>query len=820
MSFRYTPGRPFFRTSTALVVLCATSTAEAQIEEIVVTAQKRAENQQTVPIAMQSLQGDELNRLGIQDAGDIVSLFSNVNTNASNELNIGFTIRGVGTNNFHGNVARAVGVYQDEVSRGTPFSGALGVFDMERIEVLRGPQNTLFGRNTTGGAINYISRKPSLEGGADGYGLATFGRNGQQEVEGAIGFGVSETFGIRFSGQYVKRDGFFTNQAPGRVGEELGKRDRTSIRAQALWAPADTTEFLLSFSTAESDGNNIGNKAIGQRDPSAPATPCLNLVNLGGTTAYEGVSGCVTSFGEDPSRADWGSVYNVSAANADVDVDTAFLRISHEFNNGITLTSITAVEDTTVLNIDDNGGGPTLYFIPHQDAEYEQFSQELRLQGESDAFRWIGGLYYFQEDMRLATIVRRDANGAVTPPPAPGAGQVVAYNFLDQDDEDVSVYGQLEFDIGDGTTLMAGLRFTRNEKRAVSIFGVMQAPWNPAMPWGPNQIIPPNTPLTQAFVQGQIDSGANLQAVAQFNVECGVGGGLVCANGADGIITQDLEEWGGKLGIDHTLENGALLYASYSRGFKSGGFDTRALAALNGDATRPVDPETLDAFEVGFKWDNDEGTLRINGAAFFNMWNDQQVFAVTNGIPALTNVPESELYGAELEILWSPAETWLITGGLGLLQSEITDDGGLMGIDKGHELRNTPPVSLTGSVRKDIELGNGTLDLFAKFRYQDEMIDNLSSYVGMINGMPVTQDSLHTHDSQFVLDARATYAFGADEQFSVSLWGNNLTEERFCHDIGLLDAVDNAAVDALTTAGSCSPNEGEVLYGITGRIDF
>ncbi|MEM7282090.1 MAG: TonB-dependent receptor [Pseudomonadota bacterium] len=803
----------------ALFVVAVPLTAQAQLEEIIVTAQKRVESQQDVPIAIQVVAGDEMNRLGVQDAGDITGLFANVNTNAANELNNGFTIRGVGTNNFHGNVARAVGVYQDEVSRGTPFSGVLGVYDMERVELLRGPQNTLFGRNTTGGAINYISKKPSLDGGYDGYAIGTIGEHGQQDLEGAIGIGVSDTFGIRFSGQSIRRDGLFTNIAPGREGELLGERDRISFRAQALFAPSDSTEVLLSFSTAQSNGTNIGNRAIGQRDPNDPGQPCPDLPNLGGTSAYEGASNCVTSFGENPSTDDWHTVYNVSSAAAEVDVDTGFLKITHDFANDITLTSITAFDQTTVLNTDDNGGGPRLFFIPNQDADYEQISQELRLQGGSDTFRWIGGLYYFQEDMRLATIVRRDANGPVAPPPAPGAGQVIAYNFLDQDDEDLSLYGQVEFDISERTKITGGLRFTRNEKEAVSIFGVMQAPWSPLAPWGPNQIVAPNQQLTQDFVQQQIDSGANLEAVPQFNVECGVGGGLSCA-GEDGIIGQDLDEWGGKIGIDHTLENGTLLYASYSRGFKSGGFDTRALAATQGDATIPVEPETLDAFEVGFKWDNEAGTLRVNGAAFFNQWNDQQVFAVVTGIPALTNVPDSELYGAEVELLWAPDDSLLISGGLGLLESEITDDGGLLGVNSGHELRNTPPLSITGSIRKDVEVGNGNLEWFAKFRYQDEMVDNLSTFEAPINGVLLTQDALHTHDSQFIVDARVTYVFGSEQQYSVALWGDNLTGEEYCHDIGLLDSIDNTTDTALTTTGNCSPADGEALFGITGRIDF
>ena len=235
----------------------------------------------------------------------------------------------------------------------------------------------------------------------------------------------------------------------------------------------------------------------------------------------------------------------------------------------------------------------------------------------------------------------------------------------------------------------------------------------------------------------------------------------------------------------------------------------------------PVGAESLNAFEAGFKWDSANGKLRLNGAAFFNVWEDQQVFAVTNGIPALTNVPESQLYGAELELLWAPADSWLIAGNVGVLESEITDDGDLVGIDEGHGLRNNPPFSLTGSVRRDFEFANGNaLDVFLKFRYQSEMIDNLNDIQAEIGGVTLRQDDMHTHDAQFEVDVRATYTFGDDAQYSLALWGENLTGEQYCYDIGLIDNIDNAAANALATTNQCSPNDGEALFGITGRVDF
>jgi len=809
----------------------------AQIDEIIVTAQKRTESLQDVPIAVSAISGDELDNLGVQQASDILTLFPNLNTNAANEVNLGFTIRGVGTNNFHANAVSAVGIYQDEVSRGTPFSSVLGVYDMERVEVLRGPQNTLFGRNTTGGAINYISKKPEI-GEPNGYAKFVYGTHNQLDFELAYGFSLSDEFAIRISGESRQRDGLFTNQAPGREGEELGIRDRNSFRIQALWEITDRTELLFNYHVGRSDSTNVGNKAIGLRDPDNPGAgdPMTNrgypnmpetrgtCLPPTGTGGYERVNRCVNAFGFNPSTNDWHTVYNVSSAIQQVEIDGFFLKLTHEFNNGMQLTSITAYDDTTALNADENGGADTLTFLPSQDGEYEQFSQELRLQGEAEKYRWILGFYHFVEDQRLATMVRRDR--FLQAHPGTGLVQIIAYNFLDQEDEDNSVYGQIEYDITDATTITAGLRYTDNTKPATSLFGVMQAPTHG--PWGMNQIIPVDQVLTQTWLQNQLDTGANGSLVPQFNVCRNVvrnGADFVCSGagpmGENGVVQLDMEEWGGKFGIDHQLNDNTLLYASYSRGFKAGGHDTRALAANNPLGGAPVGPETLDSYELGVKWENADSTLRINTALFYSVWGDQQIFAVVDAIPGIYNIEESVLQGLDLELLWAPDDTWLISAGVGLLDSEIEDNGGLTVAEEGHETRNTPDMSLTAAISKDVPLAGANLNFFTKARYQDESIDLFETAL----------DEWFTHDSQFVWDVRITYEFGDDLQYAFSLWGENLTEERFCHDIGTLDGIGTVAVfrgpgpnqyrvDDLSSVGTCSPSDGETLYGISAKMRF
>ena len=805
--------------------------AQAQLEEIVVTAQKRVESVQDVPIAIQAITGDDLERMGVSDAKDILNVLPNLSSNASNSLNSGFSIRGVGTNNFHGNVNQAVGIYQDEVSISTPFSGVLGVYDMERVEVLRGPQNSLFGRNTTGGAINYISRKPEIGAESNGFLSATAGSESQLDVTAAYGFSLGDKAAARISLQDIRRDGPFTNLASNNLGQELGERDRFSARAQLAYQPSDSTEILFNLHTAQNRGNNIGNRAFGTRDPSNPtlvingaqdfrnpilpddsASICSSIgsINPNGT----GIPNCTDRNGFNPSTGEFDSLYNVSSARAHVDIDGGFIKLTHDFSNGMIFTSISGYDKTEVQNADEASGTNSLQFIPQQEGNYDQFSQELRLQSSADAaVRWVGGLYYYKEDLLLYTIARRfnfiGPNGNVP-------RDIAAHNILDQKDEDISIYGQIEIDLGELTTLTLGLRYTENDKKANSRFGVV-ANYNTNLPRGPRPA------LGNAFLTTQIpldNVPLNTFIGADFIDGCYAGTNGSCSVLAPTIsefdLSQKLKEVGGKIGIDHKLTESALVYANYSRGFKSGGFDTRALASLFGDgAGEAFDEETLDSYEIGYKNDVNE-YLQFNTAVFYYTWNDLQTFGVFNGQPQYVNIPESELTGLEAELKYAPSDSLYMQASIGLLDTKITDTGGLTAADVGHPLPNSPEITFNALISKDIRASNESFwTLQSDIRYVDDQVDSLQ----------FSRDALSTKDSQFYLNARATYTFGSDQEYSVSFWGENLTDETYCADIGVQNPVSSAdggftGID-LTSTIVCQPgNEGKALFGVSGNFRF
>src|SRR5688572_24992928 len=273
-------------------LLVAHSPAVAQtedataLEEVVVTAQKREQNIQEVPIAIDALSRDTILAQRIAGPDDLVKLLPNLSLKTASAVNSGFAIRGVGTNNFHLTAQQAVGLYFDEVSQVTPFTSQLGLFDMERIEVLRGPQNTLFGRNTTGGAVNFITRRPNPEDGTNGYINANLGNFGRLDGEGAVGFALGETFAIRAAAQIQNRDGVFTDVES---GDKIGSTDRKSARLGLGWTPSDASEAWLSVHYGESDPKRVPRKATG-RFLADNVTPCPN--NTTGAPQFDGASDC------------------------------------------------------------------------------------------------------------------------------------------------------------------------------------------------------------------------------------------------------------------------------------------------------------------------------------------------------------------------------------------------------------------------------------------------------------------------------------------------------------------------------------------------
>ena len=768
----------------SLLVVHSPATAQTEdvtaLEEVVVTAQKREQNVQDVPIAIDALSRDTILAQRIAGPDDLVKLLPNLSLKTASAVNSGFAIRGVGTNNFHLTAQQAVGLYFDEVSQVTPFTSQLGLFDMERIEVLRGPQNTLFGRNTTGGAVNFITRRPDPEDATNGYVNINAGNFGRLDGEGAVGFALGEQFAVRLAAQIQNRDGVFTDVES---GEKIGSTDRQSARLGLAWVPSDATSAWLSLHYGKSDPERVPRKATG-RFLANNTTTCPN--NDDGAPQFEGASDCYARNKAgalfNPSLSGWRDAHDSAGNTARVELTGGLFRFDHDFG-AVSFSSLTGYDNVEQLLADESGGLPYIQFQAQQQGDYQVFSQELRLASNGEGkVSWIGGLFYSHENDHFSTTAR---NNAVGPPTL----SVVPTSIMNQRGDVYSAYGQIEVAFTERLQLNFGLRYT-NDKKEGDTTVVAMFDTDTGLATGVR--LPEDFVYTRDFVLAHEDD---------FPTACAPG--VVPCSGPWKQVEQDYSKTGGKIGLDYKFSDDMMGYVSYSTGFKAGAFDVRAQAVLLGTGDFPVAPEELAAYEIGWKSEFLDRRMKFNVAAFWYDWEDLQVFATVPGIgPAFLNLPESTIVGQELEWQFAPGRDWMIRLYAAHLDTEVTDVGTL-GPDaatEGSPLQQAPEWTFNGGLSKGFAIGESRLTLAANARYAADQW-------GTMNERPSTYV-----DSSTFFDAQASYEFGAENRYSVTAWGENLTSEKTCFVLGDLDG--------FTWTNACQPNEGTALYGITLTARF
>lgn len=807
----------------------------AVLEEIIVTAQKREQTLQTVPVTMQAYTGDQLERFNVRNLTDITKLAPNLNVVVQNAMSHHIVIRGVGTNEFFGNAASSVGTYMDEVTMNSSYMSTLGLFDVERVEILRGPQNSLFGRNTTGGAVNYISRLPTVGEDSDGYVSLLYGRHDRADLDAAISFPMGDSAAFRLAGMTRNMAGRWNNTT--QPDDEYGDVEKYSVRGTLVWQPADATTITGSFHIARDRGQAVPQKAFGTVDPGGDGT--LRLIpdeqtifgDLSTDIDFQTPVPWVTSQGLNVVTANWGDIRTGASQRADLDVDGGYVKLIHDFG-GLTLTGIAAYDETHGFYEEDNGvsglsAGPnTEALVIDMDQQYEQTSFELRLASSDDsaAFRWITGLYYFNQDSLLAQNIRFGDNGvlafhpvAAGVPPSvlcgadpnctddfPGIvyasalipnpyGNTASFSIADLEDSSFSVYGHADYDLSDKFTATVGVRYTDDQ---IS---------NPSYHAGAFDItgMPQETYYDAALVR---QFAANLPACQPFSPTNPPF--QRCANNNTSRPDIEDQETGGKLGLNYHISSDAMLYGNYSRGFKSGKFDVEF---LHTDDTpfpqRSLEEETLDAFELGFKSTLSDGRMQLNGAVFYYTWDNLQVFNVGSNGPEFFNLPEAEITGLELEAKWAPVDDWLISAAVGFLDSEITDTTGIdfdLGqgeFQLGHELVLAPEFTANFAVIKDIHISANTLTVQLDGQYRSE------SKAKYKPSPPIDE-----YESRFEINALAGYLFGSEQQYRLNLSLQNITEEEYC--------VEKQDLHALVGAYYCVPNYGEMQWAIQGQVNF
>jgi iron complex outermembrane receptor protein len=663
----------------------AAQSAGTQLEEIVVTAQKRLQNFNDVGVTVSVVGGSDLAELGIVQLNELATQMPNVqikNVVANSVPNI--TIRGIGLNDYAANNNPAAGMYVDDVYLVSPAMLSFGLFDLERVEVLKGPQGTLFGRNTTAGAVNFISRKPTDV--LSGYLTVDYGNYESAMVEGAIGGPITDDLGGRVAVQTVQRgSGYQTNRL---TGEKVGEIDRTSARGLLAWSPADNLDFLLSMhaGTDESD---------------------VDLVKIDNpfTTEDDGDTNVYRSGASIPTRME-------------LDSKGVALSANWELSDTLTLTSVTGFEDFSRLHIEDRDATSLQQLDGYFDNEIEQFSQEVRLSYLTDNLVLIGGAFYGEDS--VDTRDRFDAEDLL------GllglAGVQSLGNEYSQDTTSAALFLHSEWTFRPDWKLTAGARYTDDQKDFSNAFTYL------------------------------ISGGTEIQLFPPLSEE------------------YDVQDVSGKIGLDYSGFEDTLLYASISRGFKSGGFQGQL--TFDPAALEPFDDETLLAYEAGIKKGMLGNTLQFNASAFFYDYSDMQFYGGLFDSPVgvlfgITNVGDAEVMGAEMELWWKASEQLDLRAGLGLLDTEITKSV-VDGVATGSELPNSPELTFNALVRYHWPL---TDSLRAEFLLTGNYMDDVSFDI-VRNPPEAVEEGYWLADASFGLGA-------PDSRWEVTAWVKNLADERY-----------------------------------------
>jgi iron complex outermembrane receptor protein len=758
---------------TLVLAACAASLAHAQsdadatLEEVVVTAQKREQNLQDVGVAVNAFGEAAIRELKIETTADVARFTPNMTTrNTMGDTMPIITIRGVGsaTNDIlFANSPPSVAVHLDEVYLGSPSLLMGANFDLERIEVLKGPQGTLYGRNTTAGTVNFISAKPRKEFGADmsvGYGRYETGGD-WYEASGFITNALTSTLAGRLAFTYRKGDQYTTDF----TDTPYDGPDRIAARALLSWEPTERLDVLLNVHASRDRpasavpqivavvGANCPYGRTGEIDPvrCSPGAVPRNIILDDGVT--------VVPFTEPSNSFDTDVHRNGSSTRdrQDLQGQGASVHADWRFADNVTLSSISAYENADVLRFENFSGRdvPQYYDIRHTDL-IDQFSQELRLSGSPDRLYWVAGLYYFRENIDYdqkshfqSSSIGLGPNGEVPYALPEQYRTLMTTNHLTHS---VAGFGQVEFDLTDRFKLIAGARYTYEDKEYLR---------------------------TVSYNVQRVASVDSLVSVGRINPTNGRPALRFQRADSTVPLRADWRNASWKLGVNYQLVPRSMVYGTVSTGFKGGTYSGSSLILPEPLAT-PASPERLTATELGIKTTLLDGRLRLNAAAFHYDYKDLQIFSTvrtTSGDNSsiLDNISKARVDGVDLDAAWQPFGSLTLGLALGYMDGEyqefISEGRDFSGLD----LVNAPKLTATTRAAYTWRTGVGAFTLSGDVAYRSktdlDFRDNPSSTVDFDRARAQFVADAHT-----LLDARAAWRNLAGN-LEAAIWGRNITNE-------------------------------------------
>jgi iron complex outermembrane receptor protein len=674
------------------------------LEEIVVTATRRAENLQNVPVAVSAISSAALTAKGVFETSDLNASMPNLQVSSPyGQQQPNFSLRGVGVGTeYNANAASPVGVYVDEVYQAFRASHGQQLYDLEQIEVVRGPQGTLYGRNTTGGAINFITRKPSLSG-VNGYATFGYGKYNRVNAESAVEVtAIEDKLGLRLAGTYVDSDPYVRNRLPaGRntwaafglsglnlaTGRDPGGWESYGIRGTLRFRPIDTLDITLKGYYAKTKGGTETPIPTGQSKTSDVIDYTNPNFLLGGLFAALGPSGAGLLPG---SYSQSGRGLGIN----EIEADTVGLAVTRA--EGAVLTIKADLTDTLKL-VSVSGYDSGLYLQDGTDCDatpfrgcsigyrstFHAFNQDVRLDYSDGPFKLIVGGYYGKDsitarnrpdffnslsDVRAALGLPASYfnpggafNGAGLSATSLPTGIRATQNFK-QVRTSWALYGEGSYEIAPTVTLTLGLRYTSDKnvfKDGLTTY--FDDAGTPRMLTVSDFDHP--TLGNVYFLEPVRDELGNVVIPSFRDLGIPLPGGLRREGKTNRISGRAIVDW---KPIDDVM-----LYASYSRGYRSGTFN--GLAYGNSRQVYFVRPEEVDAFELGFKTRFLDSRLQINGAVFYYDYKGQQGQVVDATATANLIALDGKLKGAEIDIQFKATDTLLLTASLGLLDSKYDD---------------------------------------------------------------------------------------------------------------------------------------------------
>jgi iron complex outermembrane recepter protein len=694
------------------------------LDTITVTAQKRVQRLTDVPINVSAITRDDVRTARIEQVRDLASYISNVDIKEQVPGAIPvITIRGVGLDDFSSTNSPAAGIYVDQVTLSSLSLMSFDLYDVERIEVLKGPQGTLYGRNSTAGAINVLSAAPAWD--RESYLRFGYGAYQTGDLEGMFNQPIGDTLAVRLAGKLIRQDqgmwdsrvgenetyaaGTYASTDP--VVRDIGLRNVLSGRARVAWQALETLKVDLKLENLRQRSEMGQPEMFGTFNPTPGACQPVDPDNCSDYSGYSDTDG-------DPYAGDYRGDFPY-----DIDQTAQTLLVDWDLGFG-TLSSVTGRIDFERFFHIDVDGTPGDQFNFLQDDTVEQVTQEVRLAGAAPLGDWLVGVFYGEDTATVDTLGRHQDNALLA---ALGATSSVV--TADQDSDSAALFGSMDWKLG---------RFVEALEAFSATTGVRYT-----------------------------DEGRSYV------------GGTTWANQVPGVVENTFEDssisdknFSWKAGLNWKPTGAQLLYASISKGVKSGGY----FSGITNDQNQlePYDPEELVAYEIGYKLG---GPLSINTSAFLYDYRDKQTFMRAGGAAAqyIGNVEEAETKGVDLEVAWRALDGLTLAGGVGVLDTWLGEfvgpvdadmDGNADVVPAGNKLPNSPELTWMSKVRYELPLLGFLSALQVDAHYADSTFKE------------ATNDPWIKSDAYTIVNSRLSF-LAAERTWEVALWGRNLTDELY-----------------------------------------